>query len=207
MIRPPGKDGVAFSERGDGDLREDPDSRELLARALDVPAQWAWARQVHGADLVRVEGPGNAGEFDALWTTIPGLPLAIFTADCLGVVLKSDEAVGVAHAGWRGADAGVVPALREAMTRAGHEPRFAAVGPGIGPCCFEVGPEVMQRFPSHGGETTWGTTSVDLAGVVMGQLDGLEIWSAGGCTRHDERFFSHRRDGTTQRMVSLGWLR
>ena len=154
MIRPPGKDGVAFSERGDGDLREDPDSRELLARALDVPAQWAWARQVHGADLVRVEGPGNAGEFDALWTTIPGLPLAIFTADCLGVVLKSDEAVGVAHAGWRGADAGVVPALREAMTRAGHEPRFAGnqsggeQGPGRASVVDVRGVVVLEPAPA-----------------------------------------------------------
>jgi YfiH family protein len=161
---------------------------------------------VHGAELVRVDEPGDAGEADALWTTVPRLPLAIFTADCLGVVLVSDDAVGVAHAGWRGAEAGVVTVLRETMTATGHEPRFAAVGPGIGVCCFEVGPEVKQRFPTDGSMTSWGTPSVDLAGVVRRQLDGLETWFADGCTRHEDRFFSHRRDGTMQRMVTLGWL-
>ena len=132
--------------------------------------------------------------------------MAILTADCHGVVLQADDAVGVAHAGWRGAAAGVVERLRVEMTRGGHTPERAAIGPGIGPCCFEVGAEVSERFPDHGAETDWGAVSVDLGAVIVQQLEGLEIWNGEECTLHEGRWFSHRRDATPQRMAAVGWL-
>lgn len=205
MIRPPGWSGVAFSERTDGDIRHDAAARRGVSRALAVADQWAVLTQVHGADVVRVDGPGNAGEGDAMWTTEHDLPLAVFTADCLGVVLAGPEAVGVAHAGWRGAVAGVVANLRSAMSEAGHPPSRGAIGPGIGPCCFEVGEEVSKLFADVTA-TTWGATSVDLGKAVAAQLEGIELWAAGACTDHEDGWFSHRRDGTTQRMASIGWL-
>jgi YfiH family protein len=210
MIRPPGWDGVAFSERADGDIRGDRSAQIDLARRLHISDEWATVRQVHGNEVRRVDEAGDAGEADALWTIRSGLPLAIYTADCLGVVLAAEGAVGVAHAGWRGAGAGVVTRLAEEMGEAGYLPWRAAIGPGIGPCCFEVGAEVASLFPDYVSNTTWETTSVDLAGVVAGQLEGVpggvDVWSAAGCTRHEDGWFSHRADGTSARMATIGWF-
>jgi len=108
--------------------------------------------------------------------------------------------------GWRGARAGVISRLREEMSEAGHAPTQAAVGPGIGPCCFEVGPEVLDQFTDDQSSTTWGTASVDLPSFAAGDLHGLQTWFSGACTRHDEGFFSHREDGTPRRMAALGWI-
>ena len=206
MMQPPGWDGVAFTDCSDGDIRNDSGARRAVANRLGVARQWAEVRQVHGSEVRRVASPGVAGEADALWTDEPGLPLSVFTADCFGVVLAATGAVGVAHAGWRGAASGVVIRLREEMSDGGHPPERAAVGPGIGPCCFEVEVEVARRFPDQVSETCWGTASVDLPGFVVGQLDGLEVWSSGRCTMHEEAWFSHRGSGTTNRLATIGWL-
>ncbi len=206
MIRPPGMDRVAFSERADGDLRSDLRARAVFSEELAISDRWATARQVHGDAVVAVDHAGVAGEADAVWTSTPGLPVAVFTADCFGVVLVSEEAVGVAHAGWRGARSGVVSMLRAEMADAGHVPKFGAVGPGIGSCCFEVGPEVATSFPDDVATTTWGTTSVDLVGSLRRQLDGVQLWIADACTFHEDHWFSHRRDATTRRLATVGWL-
>lgn len=207
MIEPPvATGGVAFSRASDGDLRNDGAARRVAASALGLTDQWATVRQVHGNTVLRVDGPGVAGEGDALWTTVAGLPLAIFTADCLGVVVHGPGAVGVAHAGWRGAAAGVVESLVTVMAGAGHPPHHAYVGPGIGPCCFEVGDDVATRFPQHLARTSWGTTSVDLRDAIESGLDGLRVWSVDGCTMHEPEWFSHRESGTTKRLAALGWI-
>ena len=198
--------GAVFSEVADGDVRHDLGARQSLSTTLGVSDGWATLRQVHGATVLHATKPGQLGDGDAAWTTITGLPLAVFTADCFGVVVSSADAVGVAHAGWRGAHAGVVTRLVETMRIAGHRPDRSVIGSGIGPCCFEVGPDVAALFPGAGSKTTWGATSVDLVGVIERQLAGLTVDVVGGCTRHEERFFSHRRDQTSCRQVALGWL-
>lgn len=203
MIRPPGLLWAAFTEASDGDVRDDLRARSHLH---GVPQRWATLRQVHGDDVIRVASPGAAGSADAMWTTEPHLSIAVFTADCFGVVLKADQAVGVAHAGWRGASRGVVSRLRSIMEEEGHVPHEAAVGPGIGPCCFEVGGEVAEEFEGFETSTSWGTTSVDLRAVLEAQLEGLETWFSRACTRHENGYFSHRESGTSARMASLGWL-
>jgi purine-nucleoside/S-methyl-5'-thioadenosine phosphorylase / adenosine deaminase len=206
MIVPSGTIGVAFTDTEDGDMRGDLAARGRIANRLGVQPDWATVSQSHGADVIEVDEPGEQGPADGMWTMRSGLPLAVFTADCLGVVLRSDDAVGVAHAGWRGADAGVLPRLREAMVAAGHVPRKAWIGPAIGKCCFEVGRDVAELFPDHLGSTSWGTTSVDLRGVARGQLEGLKVWSTDACTMHEDRYLSHRRDRSPARMATLSWL-
>lgn len=206
MIIPPSRNGVAFSEASDGDLRNDLGARQEISRELGVPGSWATVDQVHGADVLYVDSPGDAGEADALWTTSNRLPLAVFTADCFGVVLHAPHAVGVAHAGWRGADAGVVARLGAEMREAGHDPTRAEIGPGIASCCFEVGPDVAARFPGYRAETTWGTTSVDLAAAIARQLEAVDLWSVDSCSHHENNWFSHRRDATLHRMATICWM-
>ncbi len=206
MIEPPGQFGAAFTDGSDGDLRNDEAARRRLISSHDIPQRWATALQVHGDGVVRVSEPGVAGSADALWTTEPDLAVAIFTADCFGVVIRADDAVGVAHAGWRGAHAGVVARLRSTMDREGYVPLAAAVGPGIGPCCFEVGQDVADYFPGLESTTTWDTLSIDLRAAVTAQLGGLETWVSEICTRHEDGYFSHRQNGTPKRMATLGWF-
>lgn len=206
MIRPEGFDGVAFGSAGDGDPRSDPGARRRLSRHLGIPPDWSWLRQVHGAEVVEARAPGVLGEGDAMFTRVPGLPLAVSTADCFPVVIEGDVGVGVAHAGWRGAAAGVVRALRRHMEGAGIEPVRAAIGPGIGPCCFEVGPEVAERFPGAGSTTAWGSVSVDLRRALREQLAGLEVSTSAVCTADDPGFHSFRRTHTASRQVGVAWL-
>lgn len=196
---------AAFSRAADGDLRRDPAARRAVSERLGVPTSWATVTQVHGAGVVEAATSGDHGEADALITTIPDLPLAVFTADCLGVVVHADAVVAVAHAGWRGLAAGVLEATLEAMRARGITARRAEIGPAIGPCCFEVGPEVAERFPDHIARTTWGTTSVDLVAAAATRLH-LPTVQRGGCTRCGDDAFSHRRDRTSHRMAAVGWL-
>ncbi len=198
--------GAAFSTAGDGDLRGNSSDRARFSRRFGISNRWATVEQVHGAGVVEVNGPGPAGRHDAVFTTHGGLPVAVFTADCFGVVLHAEAAAGVAHAGWRGVEAGVVPALIEAMTGAGHAPKRAAIGPGIGPCCFEVGAEVLGRFPQSVSETTWGTPSVDLRAALRAQLEGLRIWESTDCTMCTSGHHSYRSDGTSARMAAVAWI-
>ncbi|MDH3259748.1 MAG: polyphenol oxidase family protein [Acidimicrobiia bacterium] len=206
MIRPPGFRGAAFTSAQHGDLRNDHKARGAIAARLNIPDAWATVNQVHGAVVVEAWEPGSQGKADSMYTGRSGLPVAVFTADCLAVVLEADRGVGIAHAGWRGVVAGVVENLRAAMETAGWTPLRCAVGPGIGPCCFEVGPEVAARFPANTATTTWGTVSVDLAAAVAARLDGMDLWQAEACTRCADEYFSHRRDATSARMAGIVWL-
>jgi YfiH family protein len=194
---------TVFSEAGDGDLRGDLTARHRLAARLGISPEWAAVDQVHGADVVDVDMPGNHGPADGMFTTRVDLPLAVFTADCAGVALMSDDAVGVAHAGWRGAAGGIVEALRGRFESSGRHVRRAVIGPHIRSCCFEVGEEVAERFPGHVAATTWGTRSVDLAGVIRDHLAGIEVQDFTACTHHEAQWFSHRRDSDPRRLTTL----
>ncbi|MGH8934800.1 MAG: polyphenol oxidase family protein [Acidimicrobiia bacterium] len=206
MIRPPGFRGAAFSTAEDGDVRADPAARRALAGLLGISPEWATVRQVHGNRVVAADRSGLLGPADGLFTSRVGLPVSVAVADCVPVILEGETGVGVVHAGWRGLVQGVIQALRQAMQAAGLRPRRAALGPSIGPCCYEVGPEVAGRFPDRLATTTWGTVSVDLWSAAEESLSGLAVWRADSCTRCQEGFFSHRRDGTPGRQVGVAWL-
>jgi YfiH family protein len=181
-------------------------ARLAAARDLGIGDEWAWMRQVHGGDVRRVAAPGPAGEADALVTRRPGLPLAIRTADCVPVVIHGDTAVAVVHAGWRGLASGVVENAIAALGEEDAVPRRAAVGPSIGPCCYEVGPEVVAALGGRTATTSWGTTSVDLWSETERRLSELDVWRADLCTRCEKPFHSFRADGTVLRQTTLGWL-
>ena len=206
MIRPPGFGGTAFSAATDGDLRADRSARRVVSAALGIDDRWATVRQVHGSAVAVADRPGDQGEADAIVTTVPGLGLAVFTADCIPIVLEGPGVVAVVHAGWRGLVAGVVASARTAMEALGRPPLRAALGPAIGPCCFEVGPEVAARFAGYRSETTWGTVSVNLRAAAAASMTGIEVWTDPGCTRCGAGFFSHRRDGAPARQAGIGWV-
>ena len=166
--------------------------------------------QVHGAS-VGIVGRDDLGtvleETDALVTTVPGVPLLMRFGDCAPVLFFDPvrRVAGIAHAGWRGVVAGSVGATVRTMTeRLGCDPSdlWAGIGPTIGPCCYEVGPEVItavQAACPPGTELVRivdGCTHLDLPMAVRSQLRaaGVEwIEDSGLCTgcRVDE-FFSHR---------------
>ena len=207
LMQPPGFRGAAFTTSAAGDMRMG--DRRAVSAALGIPAEWATLRQVHGAEVIAVTRSGPAGSGDALVTGMAGLPLAVLTADCAGVVLATEHAVAVVHAGWRGAAAGVVGAaarrLEDLGPRAGPV-RRAAVGPLIGPCCFEVGMEVATLFHDRHVKSTYGMITVDLATAIREQVPGAEWWSAGACTRCGDGWFSHRANGTAERLAAIGWI-
>lgn len=205
MIRPPGFRGAAFTTAEDGDMRST--DRGVVSATLGIDTGWATVRQVHGDGVHVVSRAGEFGDGDGLVTTTSRLPVAIFTADCVPVVVETTEAVGVAHAGWRGIVAGVVGRLVDIVSDGFGTPVRAAIGPAIQSCCFEVGDEVADRFPEHITQTTWGTTSVDLAGAIGDELSAFgEVWSSTACTRCSDDHHSHRRDRTKARMAAIGWM-
>lgn len=195
--------GVAFSTRSAGSLKE---SHAAFAGALGIdPARVAINRQVHGDRVVVHAGPpGEPVEADGHVLTEPGAAALVFTADCLPVAVAGPHGMAMLHCGWRGLAAGIV-AGGAAAIGATH----AAIGPGIGPCCYEVGDEVLDAFAGLGGGIADGRM-LDLGEVARRLLERAgvgEVESAGLCTRCDpERFFSHRRDGGPGRQGGIAWI-
>jgi hypothetical protein len=171
-------------------------------RRARVPALFnlATLRQIHSAACVLAAGRGGVlGRGDALLENTPGSVVAVKTADCLPILLVDDRrrAVAAVHAGWRGTVARVAQRAVEAMcAQFGSLPGdlHAAIGPGIGHCCYEVGPEVAAEFGQQG----W--AHVDLAEANRRQLmhAGVtpeRIYASNLCTMcRSEEFHSFRRD-------------
>lgn len=192
------------------------ENRRRLAGALSLdPERIPIALQVHGAELVSHSGPQQPSPFanpgsdlpsaDGHVVTTPGLAPLVFVADCLPVALAGPSGVAMLHCGRRGLAAGIVTAGAEAVGA-----RAAAIGPGIGPCCYEVGQEVLEGFSRLGDGVAEGRM-LDLAEVARRLLSeaGVErVESAGLCTSCEaELFFSHRRDGgVTGRQAGLVWM-
>ena len=206
MIRSEVVLGVAFGTVAEGDGRSSVAARRSISTELGIDEAWATITQVHGSDVIVARGPGALGEADAVVTLHGGPPVAIATADCVPVALVGQATIALAHAGWRGVASGVVDRTVETMRSLGDPPDRAVIGPHIGPCCYEVGPEVIEAVGGHAATTTWGTTSVDLGAAITHQLAGIGIERAAACTMHDDRFASFRRNGTAQRQVTVAWV-
>ena len=181
----------------------------------------AWARQIHSAIVLPADRSGVAGEGDALVSRTVGLALTVVTADCVPVLLAAGEWVAAVHAGWRGIAAGVVGAAAARLAAVGAPPAAAWtawIGPAIGGCCYEVGPEVAEQVAAASGAEAvlaWPGAPrphLDLARAVALQLQAAgvcEVRSRVACTRCDaERLHSYRRDGRgAGRNLALIWKR
>lgn len=196
---------VAFSTRSAGSVKDD---LRPFANALGLPPeQISFARQVHGAELVLADDRGrdeNKIEADGHVINKPGSAAMVFAADCLPVALAGSRGVAILHCGWRGLAAGIVGRGADAVS-ATH----AAIGPGIGPCCYEVGPEVLDAFEGLGAGLAT-NRMLDLAEVARRLLReaGVEkVESADLCTCCEEKlFFSHRRDTDSRRQAGIAWI-
>jgi YfiH family protein len=206
MILARGFPGIAFTEVSDGDLRHDMVARRTVSDILEIPHGWAVANQVHGSHIAVAHSAGNLGEADGIVTSVAMLPIAVSIADCVPVAIVGTGSVAVVHAGWRGVASGVVGSALHAMDASGGRVLGAVIGPHIGPCCFEVGPEVVDAVGGHATTTSEGSLSVDLASAIRDQLGGIEIESGPGCTMHDDRFYSHRRNATRKRQMAVAWI-
>lgn len=206
MIRPDGFRGAAFGTAADGDGRDDAAVRITIAGRLGIGVDWATINQVHGATVLRVDTPGPAGDGDGMITATSGLPLVVATADCVPVIIEGDRSTAIAHAGWRGVAAGVVARAIDAMCTEGDHVRRVAIGPAIGPCCYEVGDEVVAAIDGFAARTTWGTRSVDLPAAIAAQVDGVPIWRSEACTYTEPTFHSYREDATPDRQIAVTWL-
>lgn len=202
--------------------------RELIDLAA-LPAVPHWLRQVHGTRVVRCESAtahvastidGNAEpEADASVASLPGVVLAVLTADCLPVLFCARDGgeVAAAHAGWRGLADGVLEATLAAM-HTPNEQVLAWLGPAAGPRHYEVGVEVYDAFVGR----DWGAGSaftstrphhwnVDLYALARRRLVAagiapVDIHGGRWCTiAEPQRFYSHRRDRRTGRMATLVW--
>jgi hypothetical protein len=167
----------------------------------------ATAKQIHSDQVLLATEPGHLGAGDAIICERPGVTVAVRTADCLPILIVDPRtrAVAAVHAGWRGAVAEIASKAVEAMKlEFGSRPEDLeiAIGPGIGACCFEVGPEVSAQFRAFYPERSDldGRAKVDLAETVIRQLgrNGVtrsQIDTLGLCCRcMPELFESYRRD-------------
>ena len=195
---------------GDDKAHVDENRRLLAAHAGYAPAALVVTRHVHGTNVWSVGEPlAPDAEFDGLVCDRPGPVLGAFAADCIPLLFADPHArvIGAAHAGWRGTvhgiAANVVARMVELGARAEHV--RVALGPSIGPCCFEVGPEVVAEFRTAFGEVPGLVVAgphkdhIDLrvaSRVVLERAGVTQIDDRPPCTRcAGDRFFSYRRDG------------
>lgn len=177
----------------------------------------AHGRQVHGARVRRVRDPATASlpdppESDGQATALADIAAVVAVADCLPVAVAGDRAVAMLHCGWRGLAAGIIAeGVRALRDLDDHGPLAAAIGPGAGPCCYEVSEDVHAAFAAHGRAVRHGA-HLDLPQVARAQLAAAgvhEVHASGLCTlcSPSDLFFSHRRDaGQTGRQAGVAWL-
>jgi polyphenol oxidase len=195
---------------------DDPDRvvenrRRLAGEAQIDPERARMAWQRHGPEVRRAsqEGilaPGTQHEpCDGWWSDEPGQGMMLVTADCLPVAIAGADgdspALAILHVGWRGLLAGIV---QNGVQELGKDALAAAIGPGIGPCCYEVGDDVAAPFEAQFGAEVLNDGRLDLwraAELALNRAGVGDVERTDLCTFcHPELFFSHRRDhGTTGR--------
>lgn len=196
-------------------------SRDALSLRFDFPLPPLWLDQVHGTHVVMARPETQRQAADAVTTRQLGLPLTIHTADCLPVFFcnRAGTQIALAHAGWRGLEAGVIENTLQTFTEA-PEDILVWLGPAIGPSAFEVGNDVreafLQHYPEHAAAFQPSPLQADgqhwlcdlylLARQRLARQGVRHVTGGQFCTVSDPRFFSYRRDKTTGRMLSILWL-
>ena len=187
--------------RGTGDDPERVEqNRRIACEALGLRAdRLAFNRQVHSPTVHRARPGLRGAPGDGLWTDEAGVPLLAMSADCLPIAVArtggEPRALAVLHAGWRGLSEGIVASGVAAL---GPGDKAAVIGPAIGPCCYEVGTEVSDRFDAdltRGRKLDlWSAAERALLAAGVARVERVDL-----CTRDNAQlFFSHRRDGNAR---------
>lgn len=192
-------------------------NRAALPGAIGSPEP-SFVHQVHGAQVRRITTDAPAGgdrpRADAQATNLPGVAMAALVADCLPIAVAGGGAVAMLHAGWRGLQAGViaagVQAVRELGAGEGPVALAAAIGPGAGPCCYEVGAAVQAAFADYSGVRHGDNLDLkEIARQQLRQAGVSDVHDIALCTLCAPRrlLYSHRRDGgVTGRQAGVAWL-
>lgn len=197
-------------------------SWDAAVATLGVPLPVLTPRQVHGTRLLCAGPGGERPEADGLSVVTPGWLVGVVTADCVPVLLVDlrRRAAAAVHAGWRGAAGGVLEAAVAHLAReAGSAPGDleAAIGPAVGGCCYEIGPEVRDAFRARTGGTTAGAwrpgrtrEHLDLRAAARCLLAVAGVARAailGPCTACGTGYHSYRRDGERagRQLSFVGW--
>ena len=198
-------------------------NREQARYMLGMPSAPLYLDQRHTARVVHFQASDRGLKpvpvADASWTMEPNVVLAIMTADCLPIVLASEDGQVIAciHAGWRGLAEGIIEQTVRVLP-VSPDQLLVWIGPGISARHFEVGPEVrmalmrekraqLEHFvPQAHSDKLW----MDLKGIACWQLAQCGVWEchmevSDHCTWSDQRFYSYRRDGVTGRMATYIW--
>jgi purine-nucleoside/S-methyl-5'-thioadenosine phosphorylase / adenosine deaminase len=186
------------------------ENRRRLCEAVGADTdRLAMNRQVHAATVNRAAAGERGREGDGLWTGEPGVPMLKLTADCLPVALarrNGEPALALLHAGRLGLLEGILQA--GVATLGGRV--AAAVGPGIGPCCYEVGDDIADTYRARFGTAAVRGRNLDLWSVadsILREAGVVSVERVDMCTACNSEFFSHRRDdGVTGRQGVIGYV-
>ena len=182
---------------GDDVERVDENRRRACAElGVDVTALTV-NRQIHSTLVKRASAGVQGEQGDGLVSNEPRLPMLALSADCVPIALaaRAGRRLAVLHAGWRGLAAGLVAAGASAVRDGSGAELVAVVGPSAGPCCYEVGEEVSERFDpdltSGGRLDLWSAAERLLGAAGVVRVDRVDLCTI--CS--PDLFFSHRRDG------------
>jgi len=205
-------------------------NRRRLNSALGIkPGMIKTIRQVHGSDVYELSNPDasrpRAG-FDAIVTRIPGVAVSVLTADCVPILLYDPVkgVVAAVHAGWSGTVSGIVGRAVRTMEQSfgtSTGDLLAAIGPSIGPCCYEVDEKVVTPlkqnilggggliFPTRAGHWQLDLWEANTRLMVSAGVKRTNILVMGLCTScNADKFYSHRKSGgSTGRMMALAWIK
>lgn len=190
-------------------------NRKRLSELLLLPSEPVWMEQVHGNQAIKAEQDGSIKQADASYTDKAHVVCAVLTADCLPILLASDDGAKIAaiHAGWRGLLSGVIA---NTINSIGTIKIIAWLGPAIGVSCFEVGQEVREFFVKKSAKFSTAFTQLNedkyladiykLATIELASVGINQVYGGNFCTVTDkELFYSYRREGETGRMATLIW--
>jgi len=205
-------------EAVDDDPARVEENRARVARAIGVePSALVALRQIHSARVLEIAAgeltAARGAKADALLTVAPELGLAVKTADCVPMLVSSADGavVSAVHAGWRGLAGGMIAAVAAAFAARGVDPAElrVAIGPHIGPCCYEVGAEVITALGAESEVARGDRSHADLGAVASARWRAAGVSAAaidrlGPCVACDAAgYFSHRRDrGVTGRQLA-----
>ncbi len=190
-------------------------AQNRLAVQQLLPANTAiqWMQQVHGSDVVAIASVSSGIVADGVWTTQRNIALAVMTADCVPVVLHSNEAIAVLHCGWRSIAGGIISKALQQLQR--YTTFKAWIGPAICQCCYQVDAPVRdamlaldasnEQYCVADGSQHW---KIDLPALVASQLAGyaVAVTQSGFCTYHQpELWFSHRHSRQCGRFATMVW--